>query len=411
MSYNKLALGTYAHNPVLSMGNYAVADFKDELTDYNAASNAKLIHSSVRILPTGGLAGVFNGNQQQIDYLLTNVDELCHFKRMAVRLNITNNDATNAAVLLPAQYLVNYFELLLENGQVETPYNHNLFYDNFYLAKNDEEVYNKQNLVASAGGFDGTAYGSSISIPASGSAIVYVELPNLFTKNDIFIKAIAKNIGIRIQFHPSGMTSTSTSSGISLTDADLYIEGIKYEQSISDKLMARYRAIDHVFPYSEPIRAIVPGQALSATNKSNVKITELSGMAINQLAVFIVPAGAADEGQYNFQPITKIDLLRSGRTIGSFQDVNSDWWKLQMSEMFGTTAVRTNNVYVLSFSKCPVLAANHGAQRGSIFMSTNDVLEIQAGTAGNYDVYVLAYRFDTITVFKNGNLSVDQITQ
>lgn len=409
-SSNILSLNTYDHNPVVQVGNIAVANFVDELTDFHAGAEAKLEHTSSRILQTGGTSSIFSGNQQQSDYILTNIDCLCHFEKMSVRLNITNNDATNPAILLPSQYLLNYFEVLLENGQVETVYNHNIFYDNFYLKRNDEEIYNTSNLYQSTGGFNGTAYSSGLTIPAGGTSIVYVDLPNLFTKNQIFVKALAKDIGIRCQWHSTGMTSASLSTRISVSDADLLISGVKYSDYVQSQLLNRYKQIDHVFPYNGPIRSIIPSQALSATNKSNVKITELSGMMVTQLVVFIVPAGAADEAQYNFQPISKLDLLRSGRTIGSFQDVNADWWKVQMSELFGTSAVRTNNVYVIPFSKCPVLSANHGAQRGAVPMTTNDVLEIQAGTAGTYDVYCLAYRFNTLTIFKNGVLNINAIT-
>jgi len=407
---NKLAMNTYEHNPVTAVGNVAVCNYKDDLTDYHVGADAKLIHTSSRILQTGGLASIFTGNQQQSDYILTNIDNVCHFENMSLRLNITNLDGTNPAILLPSQYLLNYFEVLMENGQVETVYNHNLFYDNLYLKGSDEELFNNQNLYSSVGGFNGVAYGSGVTIPASGSAIVYVDLPNIFTKCPIFIKALQKNIGIRCNWHPTGMYSTSLSSGIRVNDADMYISGVEYEQYVQSKLLTRYRSYDHMFGYYDPQRAIIPGQTLSATNKSNVKITEASGQYVSQLVVFIVPSGASGEAQFNFQPLLKLDLLRSGKTIGSFQDVNASWWKVQMAKLFGTSAVRTNNVYVIPFSKTPVESANYGIQRGAIYMSTNDILEMQASVAGTYDVYCLYYRFNAVTVFKNGNMSVDTVT-
>lgn len=399
----------YDHNPVTQVGSFAVTNFVDEITDFSAAASARQMHTSVRLLTVGGMAASFNGNQQVLDFQMNNLDELCVIKNMSVRLELNNNDGTNPAILLPSHFMLDFFEILLESGQVETCYNFNQFYDHFYFAKNDEKLNNDQVLYEYVGGYGNVNYGSGLTIAAGGQAVVYLDLPNMFSKTPIFIKHLQKNITVRLHLHPTGMTTASTSTGISVSSADLLVSGLQFEASVQQALCQRYRSMDHLFPYYEPIRALVPNQAISATSKSNIKITELSGQLVSQLAVLMIPTGSINDGLYNFQPMLRMDLLRSGRTIGSFQNVPADYWKLQMGNLFNTTAVRTNNIYVLSFTNNPVAAGLYGAQRGGVYMTTNDIIEIQAVTGGTFDVYVLAYRLDILTVFKNGNLAVTSI--
>lgn len=409
---NKLDLNKYQHDPFVASGNggtYLVKNFIDELSEFDSGASAKFQHSSIRVPPQSNLSNIFNGSVQQLDYQVNRDSIVCHFDKMCLRLTITNTGA-NAATLLASHFMIDYVEILMGGGLIETIYSQHLFYNELYLAADDEEVYNNRNLHAFQGGIQGTAYTGPTNLAAGASRTFYVEIPCVFTRTKSFIPAIAQTITTRVHFAPLAITSASLATTIVLTDADLLIEGKQYDDVIRNKLLARYKTYDHVMPYYQPQRTFISGQTISATSKSQVKLTEFGGFASSQVVVFLVSAGATREALYNFSATQKLDILRNGTPVSSFSDQPSDWILQQMTHLFNTTAVSSQNIYVIPQSCYPVEAADIGLQRGSVFMTNNDVLEIQAAIQNTYDVYVLCYRFCNITITKDGRYVIQQVT-
>jgi hypothetical protein len=403
---NKLDLNKYQHDSFVQSGNggaYLVKDFIDEIAEFDSGAAAKFQHNSVRIIPQSNLSNIFNGSAQQLDYQINRGQVVCHFDSINLHLIISNTGA-NAATLLASHFMIDYIEVLMGGGTIETIYNHNLLYNELFLAESDEEVFNNRAVRNYAGGIQGTSYTGPSNLGVGATREFFVEVPCVFTRTKAFIPAIDQTIGFRVHFASSALNSTSLATTITLVNADMLIDGKEYNDVIKQKLLARYKTYDHVMPYYEPQRTVIPGQVISATTKTNVKITEFGGMLSSQIVVLLVPNGATAQNLYSFGSV-----LRNGMTVSSYQDQPSIWIKQQMAKLFNTTAVATENIYVITQSCMPVESADIGLQRGAVFMTNNDILEIQASIQNTYDVYVLCYRFCNATITKTGQFLLQPI--
>lgn len=408
---NKLDLNKYQHDSFVQSGNggaYLVKDFIDEIAEFDAGAAAKFQHNSVRIIPQSNLSNIFNGSAQQLDYQINRGQVICHFDSINLYFTVANTGA-NAATLLASHFLIDYIEVMMGGGTIETIYNHHLLYNELYLAESDEEIFNNRAVRQYAGGTQGTVYTNASTVAPAATRTFFVQIPCVFTRTKAFVPAIDQTIGFRVHFAPTALTSTSLVTTVSLVDADMLIEGKEYNDVIKQKLLARYKTYDHVMPYYEPQRTIIPGQVISAATKTNVKITEFGGMLSSQVVVLLVPNGAVQENLYNFAGLQKLDILRNGMTVSSYQDQPAIWIKQQMSYLFNTTAVATQSIYVIPQSCMPVESADLGLQRGAVFMTNNDILEIQAIFGATYDVYVLCYRFCNATITKTGQFLLQPI--
>lgn len=408
---NKLDLNKYQHDSFVQSGNggaYLVKDFIDEIAEFDAGAAAKFQHNSVRIIPQSNLSNIFSNSSQQLDYQINRGQVICHFDSINLYLTVANTGA-NAATLLASHFLIDYIEVMMGGGTIETIYNHHLLYNELYLAESDEEVFNNRAVRQYAGGTQGTVYTNASTVAPAATRTFFIQIPCVFTRTKAFIPAIDQTIGFRVHFAPTALTSTSLATTVSLIDADMLIEGKEYNDVIKQKLLARYKTYDHVMPYYEPQRATIPGQVISAVTKTNVKITEFGGMLSSQVVVLLVPNGAVQENLYNFTGLQKLDILRNGMTVSSYQDQPAIWIKQQMSYLFNTTAVATQSIYVIPQSCMPVESADLGLQRGAVFMTNNDILEIQAIFAATYDVYILCYRFCNATITKTGQFLLQPI--
>lgn len=408
---NKLELNKYHHDPFVASGNggaYLVKNFVDEIAEFDAGAAAKYQHNSIRIIPQSNLSNIFNGSAQQLDYQINRGQVVCHFDKIDLHFTLTNTGA-NAATLLASHFLIDYIEVLMGGGTIETIYNHNLLYSELYLADDDEQVFNNRAVRNYAGGIQGTVYTGPANLAAAASRTFFVEVPCVFTRTKAFIPAIDQVIGFRVHFASSALASTSLATTISLTNADMLISGKEYNDVVKQKLLARYKTYDHVMPYYEPQRTVIPGQTISAVTKTNVKMTEFGGMLSSQIVVLLVPQGAVQENLYNFAATVKLDIFRNGMTVSSYQDQPTEWIKQQMAELFNTTAVATQNIYVIPQSCYPAESAEIGIQRGAVFMTNNDILEIQAAVGAVYDVYVLCYRFCNATITKDGQFLLQPV--
>lgn len=412
MAANKLALNTYLHdafNPNSATNpSYLVKNFIDEMSDFDGGSEAKFQHNSVRILPQSNLSNVFNGSSQQIDYQINRGQTICHYDKITLRLQLTNTGGALATVLA-SHFLIDYIQVNLGGATIETIYAHHLLYNELYLADDDEQVFNDRANRFYSGGIQGTPYTSGGTIAAGATRTFYIEIPCVFTRTECFMPAIEQTVGFRVFWNATALTSTSLATTMQLSDCDILISGREYNDIVKQKLLARYKSYDHVMPYYEPQRTIIPGQAIQSINKTQVRLTEFGGMLSSQIILMVLPQGAVQENLYFFQNTTKFDILRNGNTVSSFQDQPSDWVREQMSQLFNTTAVPSQNIFVIAQSNMPVESAKFGLQRGSLFMTNNDALEIQAAVAGTYDVYVLTYRFCNAVVTKTGQFQLNAI--
>lgn len=410
---NKLELATYSHDPYVKAangGNYMVKKFSDDIFDFDSGSVARYQHNSIRINPQSGLSNIFNGSAQQVDFLIDrNQSRVCHFDKIDMFLTIQNTGA-NAATNVGSHFMIDFIETLVDGAQVEVIYNHMLLYNEIYLAPDDETVFNNRSQRYFAGGIQGAAYGGGANLPAGTSRSFYIEIPTLISKCEIFMPALTSAITFRVHFQPSPLTSTSLATTISLTNADLHISGREYNDVTKNKLMARYRQLDHVCGFYQPIRAQIANQTISSATKTPVKLTEFSGYLSSQIAVFLVPTGSVQQGLYDFRQITQLALKRNGYTVSTFEDPPSAWLLQQMAELFGTTAVSSQFLYVISQSNMPVESADLGVQRGGVFFTPNDSLEIIAAATAAYDVYTICYRFCNVTVTRDGKLNVQYIS-
>lgn len=408
---SKLDLQTYQHDPFVPAANggaYYVKNFVDEFTEYDAGARAKFQHNSLRVNPQSGLSNIFNGSNQQLDFLMPRCSNVCHYDKIDLYMSISNTGAA-IGTLLASHFMIDYIEVMVSGATVETIYSHHLMYNELYLAEDDEQVFNNRKLRAFAGGIQNTAYTGPGAIGVGLSTTFLVEIPCVFSRTECFMPAINSDILFRVHFTSTALASTSLATTITLTNCDIFISGREYDSVTKEKLIARYKSVDHVMPYYEPIRAIVSGQTINSATKSNVKISEFSGSLSSQLVIMLVAAGAVQENLYIFSGTQKLDILRNGLTVSSFQDCPTPWILQQMAEKFNTTAVSSQNVYVITQSNAPVESVDIGVQRGGIFLTTNDILEIQSLVTAAYDVYILCYRFCNATVTKTGNFILQPI--
>lgn len=413
MSGNKLALNRYNHDAFVPNSNgaasYLVKKFQDDITEFDAGAEAKYQHNSIRINPQSAPSNIYNGSAQQIDFQINRNEVLCHYDKIQLYFTLANTGAA-LGTILASHFLIDYIEVLIGGGAVENIYAHHLLYNELYLADDDEHVYNNRAVRFFTGGIAGTTYTSGGTIAAGASRTFYIEIPCALSKTECFIPAIEQTITFRVHFPATALTSGSLATTMTLTQADLFIHGRDYNSAIKQKLLARYKTYDHVMPYYEPIRSIMSGQTISAVTKSNVLMSNFGGMLSSQVVVMLVPSAAVQESLYNFAALSKLDILRNGYTISSFQDQPADWIKQQMATLFNTTAVATQNIYVIPQSNTPVESADLGIQRGAVFLTNNDILEIQAVAGAAYDVYVLTYRFCNVTISKNGQFLLTPVT-
>lgn len=402
---NLLALNRYMHDPVITIGGKAIQDYKDEIADYDAGSNAKFEHDSIRVSPQSNLSNVFAGALQQIDYQVNSGQVISHYDKIQLRLTVQNTGA-NPATMLASHFLIDHIEVMCNGSTIEDIYPHHLMFNELYLAESDEQVLNNRFYRAFGGGIGGSVYTGPAALAAGATRDFFIEIPCVFSKTKCFMDAIRCTCQFRVHFVGNPLASTSAATTISLTEADLLIDGRKYDDVIKQRLIARYKQMDHVFGYYEPQRAIIGGQAISATTRTTVQNTVFGGFHSALLSVMLVPAGASREQLYNFSTISRIDLQRNGQTINSFANQPADYVKAQMASKFYTTAVFTDFIYNILQSNLPVESLNNGLQRGLNTLTNNDIFLIQAGAAASYDVYVLCYRFCNFIVKRDGTVNL-----
>lgn len=404
---SKLMLAGVEADPVVpnsaSAPSYMIRNFKDELTDYNTGNYAKLQKYSIFITPKSGLGSVFNGNSTTIDWNIA-AQKLDHFENMQIRMVINNPSAANIATLLPVHFLIDKIELIV-GSETQSIYNYHLFMEELFFQKDDNDIFNNRAFNNGfLGGIQGTPYAAPATLAVSSSRVVYMNIPNWLTKTQVFIPGIRQDITLRIYFSANATTTGSAQQIVTLSEADLHIDGKMYDLDVKQRLINRYRSFDHCLAYFDPQRAEINGQPIGGTSKSNVSSTEFSNYVVPFVAAIVVPNGAVREDQYNFQALSIAEYVRNGDSLLNYDNAESDWIRLQTSKKFFTTAISTNNIYILQASDSPVLSVNHGILRGSLKTTVNDALALQAVVGGTYKVVLVTYRFACANIKKDGSV-------
>ena len=404
---NQLALNNYMHDPVKVIGGKAIQNFVDEITDYDAGANSKFQHSSFQVPPQSGLSNVFVNSTQQIDFLVNSGQVLSHYDKIQLQCRIQNTGAA-VATLLASHFLIDHIEVQFGGSTIEDIYPHHLMFNELYLANSDEEVLNNRFYRNFGGGVGGTVYQNPATLAAGATRDFFIEIPCVLSKTKCFMDAIKQTITFRIHFGSTALASSSLATTIALTECNLLVDGRQYDDIIKQKLIARYKQMDHIFGYYEPNRSIVPGQTVSNTVRTTVQNTVFGGYHSALLAVMLVAQNASREQLYAFTGLSHLELQRNGQTINSFSNIPADYWKAQMAPKFYTTAVFTESLYVIPQSNLPVESLNFGLQRGVDKLTNNDVFLIQtsAGAPAVYDVYVLCYRFTNFIVRRDGTATL-----
>ena len=413
MNGNKLALNKYAHDHYVADNpnspSYYVKKFTDEISDFDAAANAKFSHNSFQYPPKSSPSAVWTGSEQILDFTISSNQVICHYDSINLRLIATNTGA-GIATMLASHFLVDYIEVMIGGSTVETVYAHHLLFNELYGAPSDEQIANNRAVRFFAGGIQGTTYTSGGTIAVGASRTFYINVPCMFSKAELFMPAIQHEITFRVHFVPTPLTTASAATTVALTEASIYVSGRQYDDATKQKLIARYKSIDHVAPYYLPERTLISSVAMVNTAKTQLQLTSFGGYLSSQVVVYLTPSASVQENLYNFAALTKLDIFRGGVCISSFTDVYADWWKQQMANLYKTTSVYTQNIYAIPQSVFPVESYNLGLQRGGVFLTNNDALEIQPVTSATYDVRALCYRFAVITITKDGQLTVNQVT-
>lgn len=409
MSNNLLVVNDYNHLPHSAYTVNGTTRFlyvNDPELGGSHASIPKMHHSSIRVNAQNGVASVFNGSgTSQVQFLPPIESPLDLWQEFVLELSLTNNDLTNAADLLPAQFLIDYYEEQIAGSTIVTTYSQHLLYELLYICKDDECIESYQNYGGFVGGFGGVPYAGNLTIPAGQSARVYIRFHPTFARENLYVNNLSSQYTLFFHFPALATVSTSLSNDITLNQIDLLIGGTIFEQSVKNRLTMRAKSYDMISNYFEEQRLIVSGRNLTAGVKVNVPITEFSSMNMSHIIVWMVPGSSTREDLYNFQPIEKLDILSSGIVVGSMQDMRTEWVKLQMFEYFpGLTSPDTNNIYVISHSLDPQDSTRVGKASGTYRYSPNVILEIQAAATGTYDIYVLGYRHCNLVLKTDGTM-------
>jgi len=409
---NLLSVNNYAHDAFAAyrVGNLTRFLYRnsDDLGNHGAID--KSYSECQRITPQTGVANVFNNNQAQVDFIMPigggKLDKCDNF---VLELSLTNTDGVNIATLLPAQFMIDNYQELISGNTFNTFYSHQLLIETLFLCYDDECIYNYSTLGGFTGGINGVPYSENLTIPAGGTARLYLRITPMIAREKLFLKNCLSQITYRFYFESTGLTTTSLSTpgSLRLNALNMFVGGVKYDESIKNKLLSRYKSFDHITNYWQGQRAVISGQGISDITDSFVNVTEFSDLNINFSACMFVPNGAIKENLYNFVPIENLSLQVNGQTISSFEQTNTNWIRFLMMEFFpGVTSTVSNNIYIINHSHNPQGSAITGMSSGSYKWSPNCRLQVRAatGSAGTYDVYIIAFAQNNIIQRTDGTM-------
>lgn len=299
---------------------------------------------------------VFSSSSQYIDYEV-NSDRVHQIKKMALRFDVKNN-AVAAIQPVAGPYLIEKIELYLGSSLIETIYDNHLYTE--FLLMNDGDrlrqiasgmgvsvprydTVEANTLTWNAGGSGATLTGIPAFIAkqnanldvykagptiASGATREYlIPIHSWINQTDFFLPASIQRIRVRVYFRGgAGIYTTGNGSDgdMALQSSQLVVSGVKYDNDILQKLMARYRSVAHLK------RAIIRRQQLvnypvqSVTDQQQLSLTGISG-TMSHLVWFERESGVSKENYTAFNPLAKYTLLASDGSPDGFPDITDQF--------------------------------------------------------------------------------------
>lgn len=325
-------------------------------------------------------------------------------QRLILQGTILNNDAVNAATLLPVAFQINRIEILA-GKQLEIIYSQNLIQDRLFFSKNDEEILaNQENEIYAYTPSGGLAtYGTALA--ASAQRDFFLEIPCFITRTAMPLFAVEQQITINVYWNASGVTSTSSSQNLSLTQSRIYIVGYRYIDEIREKLMARYKAFAH-FLYSNTDEYLLIGsQPLSSVAQTVTTVPSFSGKLMTDISIVLTDVAALQQNQYNWYALNQIDERDAGRSIYS-DSLYQQLFRQMEQQTFYTSAPEAVNVYYLPHSTDLYNSVENCLSRGSYLYNSNISLKLLAAASATRDIIVCGH---SACMFKISNGAIEKI--
>lgn len=244
---------------------------------------------------------------------------------------------------------------------------------------------------------------STNTLAANASNLYFLELFSFITRAQPFLKGINQQLTLNVYFAGTGVTSSSLSQTISVTQARIYMYGYEFERSVQEKLLQRYATLPHYLFYNCPEWTEISGQSLSSTNSIQVVLGVFSGKQMTNIMLSIIPDAATAQNRYNYAALTFLDEKDSGKSL--FTDsLYSDMYEEMAKQTFPTTAPATMNNYLLPHSIDVFKSVNENKSLGAYNYSPNIVLQPQAAASGSKTLLVTGYS-QCVFKIQNGGIS------
>jgi len=328
---------------------------------------------------TSGTSSVFSSANVQTSFLLpsgaSNQLDVC--ERLILQNTFINNSSSAVASMLPFCYIVDRIEIV-GSDQLEILYSQNLFEDRIFYSKDDAEILvNQSNEMYTYSAASGYAAGATIAAGAQFTA--NMEIPCFITRTLLFLKSIQQNLTINVYYNSSAVTTSSSSQSVSLLQSRLYMTGYVFEESIQQKLIQRYNSIPHYLFYNQYEYTTLPGEVISNTGKSNIRLGQFSNKNMTDLVVSVIDDNAVQQNKFNFYPLAYLDEKDNGTSLYA-DSLNIPIYKQMEIQTFWTSAPEAQNNIVLPHSVDVFKAVTECSSLGCYKYSPNVTLEPQGVT-------------------------------
>lgn len=389
----------------LSFDHYGFLDEGIRAVNKSNAGRIKGKKAVQNISSVGGLASVFQNNNANVQFNLpiggANVLDIC--SSMILELTIQNNDAVNAATLLTGQFLLTQIITMCGNNLENSNPEHQMVL-RLYGSGADEELEQRASLeYFSYAGYPAAYTTSSTTIPASGSTKVYLQLFTVFDRTQAFLPAITNQINIQCFFNSTGMTSTSLSSGISLTDARLIMQGVRYQNNIRAALLNRFAAKPHLYSYFlGQQREILSGASVSAASEQNFAVSGYSGYNVAALWLGVRANAATQEQLYTFDEILTVDERINGVSIYNSKLNKQEFGAMAMDNNIQTSVPNGNtNLVMLPHASDVYQSIKWQKLRGYELYNPNVNILIQmASVTGTREIMTVGFTASVLVIDK-----------
>lgn len=397
----------------LSWDHYSFLDEGIRAVNKSNAGRLKGEQTVQNVSAQGGLGSVFAGGNPNVNFILpvgnANMLDVC--TSFILELTIANNDAVNAATLLAGQFLLTNIIVQAGNNLENTQVEHQMI-RRLFTPEGDEEVVQRASLeYFSYAGYPAAYTTSATTIAASGTTKVYLQIFTCLDCAQVFLPAITTQVTFQVYFNSTGMTSTSAASSISLTDARLIMQGIRYQNNIRQALLNRFAAKPHVYAYAlGQQREILSSVAVSAAAEQSYQISGFSGYNVIATFLGIRAANASQQQQYTFEAIDTVDERINGTSIYNSKLNKQEFAAMAMFNNIKTSVPNGNTNLVMLPHSCDVYQSiKWGKQRGYKLYNPNVQFLVKTDSVtANRDFVAVAFTAAVVIIDK-GTISVQNL--